>query len=276
MLDVNIVIVNYKMRDDIEKCLSSLFLDLKNTPLKVAVHVVDNSKNEDGLKEFVEEKFRQVNYLDMNGNVGFGRSQNAGFKKAEAKYYLALNPDVEFIDGQNVIERFFNYMEENIGIGIAGPRTLNSDGSVQLTCNRFFDFFDQIGRRLGLDNKITYFKKKVDKYLMVDFAHDKTVNVDWIIGSFMFIRGSLARELDFFDDRFFMYFEDCDLCRRTWHKGFEVKYKHDISIKHGHRRDSAEKSPLLSIFRNKVTRIHIKSWIQYFGKWGFKKEHFGI
>jgi GT2 family glycosyltransferase len=263
------------MRDDIEKCLSSLFSETANTSLKIMVHVIDNSENEDGIKEFVEENFPQVKYIDMHGNVGFGKSQNAGFKNAQAKYYLALNPDVEFIDGQNTIERFFNYMEENESVGVAGPKTLNLDGSVQLTCNRFFDFFDQIARRLGLGNKIPYFKKKVDRYLMADFNHDKTVKVDWIIGSFMFLRGSLALELGFFDDRFFMYFEDCDLCRRTWHKNFDVMYLHDIKVKHGHRRDSAEKFPLLSILTNRVTRIHIKSWLQYFLKWGFKKERYG-
>ena len=275
MYDVNITIVNYKMRDDIEGCLSSLFFDIKNSSLKVIVHVVDNSGNEDGIKDLIEKKYPQVKYIDLGANVGFGKAQNIGLKKAEAKYYLPLNPDIEFIEGQNTIQRIFDYMEENEKVGIVGPKTLNMDGSIQYTCNRYFDFLDQIARRLGLDKKSSYFKRKVDKYLMKDFDHDRTVKVDWVIGSFMFLRGGIAKELGFFDDRFFMYFEDCDLCRRMWYRGFEVVYLHDIAVRHGHRRDSVGGSPLLSIFTNKVTRIHIKSWLQYFLKWGPRKKHFG-
>jgi len=275
MFDINITIVNYKMREDIEKCLQTLYLDIEDSSLNIVVHVVDNSQNEDGIKDFLKENFSQVVYIDLGGNKGFGRAQNTGFKKEKAKYYLPLNPDIEFTDKQNTIDSMFQYMESNKDIGILGPKTLNLDGSIQYTCNRYFDFFDQIARRLKLDQKLKYFKKKVDRYLMKDFSHDRTVNVDWVIGSFMLLRGEVAEELDFFDDRFFMYFEDCDLCRRTWRKGFRVVYKHDVLVTHGHRRDSANKSPLISIFTNKVTRIHLKSWIQYFLKWGLKKDKFG-
>jgi len=275
MFDLNVVIVNYKMKDDIEKCLSSFFRDIKESSLKVVVNVVDNSQNIDGTKELLKEKFSQVRYIDLGGNIGFGKAQNIGFRKIEAKYYLALNPDVEFIEGQNTIKRIFDYMESDKNIGIVGPKTLNMDGSIQLTCNRYFGFFDQIARRLKLDKKNKYFQNKIDKYLMKDFDHNKTVKVDWVIGSFMFMRGSLAEDLGFFDERFFMYFEDCDLCRRTWHKGLKVIYLHDVKIKHGHHRDSDGESALLLILKNRVTRIHIKSWLQYFLKWGFKRDNFG-
>jgi GT2 family glycosyltransferase len=212
--------------------LTSLFREIEKTELQVLVHLMDNSSNMDGIKELIETKYPQVKYVNSGGNIGFGKAQNIGFKKVEASFYLALNPDVEFIEGQNTLSRIIDYMKVNPEVGIVGPKTLNRDNSIQYTCNRYFDFFDQIVRRLGFAKKILYFKKKIDKYLMKDFDHEKTINVDWVIGSFMFLRGEVARELNFFDDRFFMYFEDCDLCRRMWHKGFRVVYLHDVIIKY--------------------------------------------
>ena len=136
MFDINITIVNYKMREDIEKCLRTLYFDIKNSKLEIIIHLVDNSQNEDGIKDFLESEFPQVRYIDLEGNKGFGRAQNTGFKKEKAKYYLPLNPDIEFFDGQNTIDSMYQYMEENKDIGILGPRTLNMDGSIQYTCNR--------------------------------------------------------------------------------------------------------------------------------------------
>lgn len=274
MVDISIVIVNYKMREDIDVCLSSVFRELGETDLKIAIHVVDNSQNVDGVKEMIEGKYSRVQYIDSGGNIGFGAAQNIGLKKEKAKYYLILNPDVEFIEGQNTLVRMVKFMEANKEVGIAGPKNLNIDGSVQLSCARNFGIFDQIARRLELDKKSKYFKRKVDSYLMRDFAHNRTIDVDWIIGSFMFVRNELFEKIGYFDDRFFMYFEDCDICRRSWEAKFRVKYIHDIIVKHKHKRDSAGEHPFISPLVNRVTRIHLKSWFKYTLKWGLKKKRF--
>ena len=275
MIDINIVIVNYRMGEDVDICLSSIFRELEGGDLKIAIYVMDNSQNVDGIKKMIEKKYSKVKYIDSGGNIGFGAAQNIGLKKEKAKYYLVLNPDVEFIEGQNTLVRMIEFMRANKEVGIAGPKNLNIDGSVQLSCARNFGIFDQIARRLELDKKSKYFKRKVDSYLMRDFAHDRTVDVDWIIGSFMFVRAELFEKIGYFDDRFFMYFEDCDICRRSWEDGFRVKYIHDIIVKHKHKRDSAGEHPFISPLVNRVTRIHLKSWFKYTLKWGIKKKRFG-
>ena len=275
MFDVNIVIVNYKTKNDIDVCLFSLFRELEESDLKVVIHVMDNSQNIDGIKEVIKEKYPEVRYIDSGGNIGFGAAQNIGLKKEKARYYLVLNPDVEFIEGQITLARMIKYMDDNVSVGITGPKNINIDGSIQLSCARNFGVFDQIARRLELDRKSKYFKRKVDAYLMRDFDHNKTIDVDWIIGSFMFVRAKTIEKIGYFDDRFFMYFEDCDLCRRSWESGLSVKYVHDILINHKHKRDSAEEHPFMSPFVNRVTRIHIMSWIKYILKWGIKKKQFG-
>ncbi|RMD58904.1 glycosyltransferase family 2 protein [Candidatus Parcubacteria bacterium] len=276
MLDINVVIVNYKMRSDIERCLSGLLADLEESRLKAAVQVMDNSKNVDGVKELIKTKYPSVYYYDCGGNIGFGKAQNIGLKRVEAKFYLPLNPDIVFPARKMALRRLVDYLENNPQVGVVAPKLFNSDGSLQYSCCRFPLFLDQIARRLELNRCFSYFQKRVDYYLMKDFNHQDSVPVDWVIGSFMLIRQEAALKVGFFDERFFMYFEDCDLCRRMWRSGWEVHYVAEVALIHGHRRDSAQFNPLFSLLANPVARIHLKSWWQYFRKWGIKKEHFGI
>lgn len=275
MYDINIVIVNWKAKAEIDLCLESLFEDIKDTDLQVVVHVVDNSQNVDSIKGLLKEKYPYVRYVDPGGNTGFGRAQNLALKKEKARFYLPLNPDIEFLPGQNTIKRLIDILERNENIGMVAPKLLNPDKSIQYSCCRFPAFLDQIARRLGLDKKIKYFQKKVDDYLMRDFDHEQTVPVDWVIGSFMLVKKEVVDKVGFFDERYFMYFEDCDWCRHIWENGWQVYYVADTEVKHAHHRDSAGTSPFVSLIKNPIVRIHIKSWLKYFWKWGLKRKRYG-
>ena len=202
MKDINITIVNWKMKDDIDRCLVSLFQDVKESELDVVVHVVDNSGNQDGIKEMLEEKYSQVEYHNIGKNFGFARAQNLGLGMTEAKFYLALNPDCEFKPNSKTLRKLVDFLNNNEKAGIVGPKLLNEDGSVQESCMRFTKFFDVIYRRLNLH------KKRVDYYLMRDFDHNQTVKVDCMIGAFLMIKKELVDKIGLFDERFFMYFED--------------------------------------------------------------------
>ncbi|MBI4779028.1 glycosyltransferase family 2 protein [Candidatus Falkowbacteria bacterium] len=275
MHDINIAIVNWKMKNEIDKCLTTLYEDSAASGLNIIIHIVDNSENIDGIKELLNDKFFEVKYINPGGNIGFAKAQNLGLAAAEAKYYLSLNPDVEFIHGGRVFKKLVKFMEENPSAGIIGPKLLNSDNSIQESCYRFPSFFSQIARRLNLDKKLKFFKKEVDYYLMRDFDHNSTAMVDWLMGSFMLARRELVEKIGFFDDRYFMYFEDCDWCRRAWLSGYKAYYLPDIIVKHLHKRESAAGSPFMAALTNPIARIHLKSWLQYFLKWGVKKIHYG-
>lgn len=276
MIDLNIVIVNWKMKNDIERCLKSLFADTKDFEGEVLVNVIDNSDNSDGIKEFLADRYPTVRYHNPGKNLGFGKAQNLGFSAAPAKFYLALNPDIEFLPGSRAIKKMIDFFKANPAVGILGPKLLNLDGSVQSSCCRFPSASSQLARRLNLDKKIKFFKKSIDAYLMSDFDHNRVAPVDWLIGACFMARGEMAERISFFDDRFFMYFEDCDWCRRAWRAGWQVVYLADLVVKHGHRRDSAREPAWISLFTNPVARIHLKSWFKYFWKWGLKVEHFGV
>lgn len=106
---------------------------------------------------------------------------------------------------------------------------------------------------------------------MLDWDHHETRPVPWVIGTGMILRGKALKQVGLMDERFFMYFEDVDLCRRFWENDWEVYYLAHIEIVHYYGRDSAKHTGFISIF-NKLTRIHVISWLKYFIKYlGHKK-----
>mgnify|MGYP001568761461 CR=1 FL=1 len=265
MFDVNIVIVNYNMKDDIGRCLASLYQDIKDSYLNVNVVVVDNAST-DGSGDFIRSHYPEVKYLEQKTNHGFGFSQNVGLSSAEAKYYFVLNPDTYFFPNEGSVKKLFDFMEKEPKIGIVGPKLLYPDGSLQYSCYRFQSFWQPLLIRTNIA------KKKGEQYRhyfnMKGFDHLRTRPVDWVMGSAMFIRGSALGEVGKFDERFWMYFEDSDLCRRFWEKGWLVYYFPDVTIEHAHTRSSAAiPGAVTPLLKNKLARVHVASWIKYMWKW---------
>ncbi len=267
MYDIVTVTVNYKMKDKILAMLSSLFRDIAESTLKVQPVIVDNGSG-DGIGETLKEFGDKVVFIDAGANVGFGRGNNLGLKQFDAKYYFIANPDLVFLENQpRTIERLYQFMEEHQKVGIVAPRLQLPMGVTQPSCMRFPRFLDQPIHRLGLHKKYDWARKRVEHLHMKDFDHTKTQPIDWATGAALFVRGAWAREIGFFDERYFMYFEDTDFCRKFWSHGWPVYYKGDVIVQHGHERASAKVPGLKSVLLNPLTRVHIKSLLQYTLKW---------
>lgn len=266
MIDIAVTIVNYKMAEDIRALLACLKEDLAGADLKVRTIIVDNSPGE-GLWLILKNSYPEVKYLPQDYNLGFGAAQNLALKTQDAKYYFILNPDTVFPPGEHVLKRLYDFLESHPKIGMVGPKLLNNDGTLQFSCYRFPNSLIPLLRRSSLGNQPRY-KKMVEKYLMKNFDHNKTQPVEWLMGSAMFVRGETLKKVGLFDERYFMYFEDCDLCRRFWEAHWPVYYVHDIKIKHRHGKGSAQVPGFIkSIIKNPLTRIHILSWLKYTWKW---------
>lgn len=265
MIDVNIVYVNYFLKDELLRSLSSLLSDLENSPLDYQISIVDNSRNKDGLRESLIN-IPRVKYILPERNLGFGAGNNLGFTSVPARYYVSLNCDTHIPDGARAVEKMKNFMDINPQIGCMGPKILNMDDSVQRTCYRFDlpSIIIKPLKQINFDKKYHWIKKHADKLEMKDFDHNETRPVDWVLGAAMMLRHGAG----FFDERYFMYMEDCDLCRSLWTAGKPVYYVHDIVIRHTHNRDSAKVSGLFrAFFKNKLARIHSVSWLKYIWKW---------
>jgi len=271
MLDLAIIIVNYKSQSDTLACLASLKQDLAETAaFKYQLMVVDNTPTE-GLGQELTRRWPDVVYLPQKRNRGFGAGENAGIMSQPARYYFVLNPDTLFPANEAVVSRLFNFMEKHPRVGLAAPKLLNYDGTLQFSCRRFHDLLTPLYRRTFFGNWLRN-QKKLERFLMKNFDHNQTLPVDWVIGSAMFIRGLALEEAGLFDERFFMYFEDTDLCRRLWEARWPVYYVGEIKIKHHHGQASAAVPGVIaSLYKNKLARTHLLSGLKYFWKWRFLK-----
>ncbi len=277
MKDINIVFVNYLMKDDVLEAVRSLSADIFDCPYDVQITVVDNSENKDNIKTELQARFPQVKYIDIGGNIGFGKGNNIGFKETPARYYFALNPDTVILPNSKTVERIIAFMDENPKIGCIGPKMINNDQTTQDTCYRFDlrSIAIKPFKQINFDKKYNWVKKYTDKLLMKDFDHCQTRPVDWVLGAAMVVRKELIDEIGWFDDRYFMYLEDCDWCRTMWDNGWPVYYVHDIVIQHRYTRGSAEIPGIFkALVKNKLARIHLASWIKYIFKWRGKFKYY--
>ena len=261
-MDLSIIIVNYKTRDKIKNCLKSLAeSDLEN--LNYELIVVDNASGED-LSD-LKSKIIDFKFIQSDINRGMGGGNNLGIMESQGKYVLILNPDT--ILKPLAIKVLFNYINSYPDVYIVGPKLLNIDLSLQLSCSRFPKLWTPILRRTFMGR---FFKKHLDWFLMKNFSHDIIQEVDWLMGSCLLIR---KEGFEGFDDKnFFMYFEDVDVCRRAKKIGKKVVYHPEAEVIHYHMRSSAQYSWYIAIFKDKITREHIKSWYRYFKKWGWKRD----
>lgn len=277
MFDINITFVNLLMKDDILRAIDSIMNDIRTCPYTVHVCVADNSDNADGIKEALEKQFPSVAYIDCGGNIGFGAANNKSFKKTPARYYFALNRDTVIPQESNTIERLIRFMDDHPALGCIGPKLLNMDGSLQYSCYRFDlrAILIKPLKQLNWDQKYRWVKKYTDRLLMVDFDHNSTRPVDWVLGAAMVVRKEVTDDIGFFDERYFAYLEDADWCHQMWEKGWPVYYVHDIVIHHAHARASAQiPGALRALLKNKAARIHLQSWFSYIWKWRHNHKYY--
>lgn len=233
---ISIVIVNYKVPHCLVEALRSLRLaDLYD---RSEVIIVDNASG-DGSREIVTSQFEEVRWIQQKSNIGFGKACNVGVAKACGKYLLLLNPDT--IISPNTLSRAVEFMEAHPKAGLMGPKILNPDGSLQLSCRRSIPtptaalyYFTGLS---WLFPKSTRF----GRYHLTYMDEDEDAQVEVISGSFMFMRRELFTQIDGFDKRFFMYGEDIDLCYRISRAGYEVWYYPQIKIVHLKGKSSAKR-----------------------------------
>ena len=266
-MDLAIIIVNYKSKHKLKNCLSSIFkADWEN--IKLEVIVVDNF-SQDNLTN-LEIEYPNLRLIISKCNLGMGGGNNLGIAAAKSEYILILNPDT--ILGKDSITILLTYLKNHPEVGLIGPKLLYPDGSLQLSCSNFPQFFIPILRRTFLGD---YFKKIRDSFTMNDFDHNSIKEVDWLMGSCLMFRKKQATPTgeEFwprFDERYFMYFEDTDLARTFKSKKLKVIYNPGAVVIHDHARESAKYAWYIAIFTDRLAWIHISSWIKYFIKWGFK------
>ncbi|MBI4133081.1 glycosyltransferase family 2 protein [Candidatus Uhrbacteria bacterium] len=260
-MDLSIILLNYKSRGLLRQCLRGILRAPPHATYEIIV--VDNASG-DGTPAMVAREFPDVRCIASSVNTGFGPGNNIGIRASRGRYVLVMNPDVVVLG--DALEELVSYMDLHPDIGICGPQLVNPDGSIQYSCYRFPTPMIPMYRRTPLGN-FAFARRAVGDYLMRDWDHRDEREVDWLLGACIVLRRSMLDAIGLFDEQFFLYFEDTDLCRRAWEAGHRVVYNPSVHLVHYHKRESA--GSFMQIFTNKVTRVHIASGIKYFQKyWG--------
>ncbi|MBI5690673.1 MAG: glycosyltransferase family 2 protein [Verrucomicrobia bacterium] len=228
---LSVVIVAYKSRDEIGPCLASLPRRLLDRPVEVCV--VDNSPG-DGAGECIRRDFPWVDYVAAETNLGFGRANNRGYSRTHGEYVLFLNPDT--IANPEALAHCVGRLQADPAIGLISPRLELADGSMDLACRRSIPtLWDGFCRASGLAAafpRTAFFAG----YNLTHLPIDGTYDVGAINGAFLLAPRQVLRQVApdgaVFDERFFMYGDDLDLCLRVAAAGRRIVYDGRVRLTH--------------------------------------------
>lgn len=224
---LSIIIVAYKSRDEIEACLYSIPSRLNGRGVEIIV--VDNSAG-DGARDIVRERFPGVIYVDPGSNLGFGRANNLGASRVRGECLLYLNPDT--VCNAQALEHCVERIRLERDIGLISPRLELADGSMDLACRRSIPtMWDGFCRASGLAAAFPD-RKLFAGYNLTYLPKEGTYDVAAINGAFMMGRREVLKKIGGFDESFFMYGDDLDLCIRVRKAGYRIVYDGRHSIVH--------------------------------------------
>jgi len=277
MPSVTIVVTHHKTPKVLKMALGYVKAwkeDFENNGGEAEIIVTDSETTSETV-EMMDDMFPDITYLQEPKNIGFGKIINRAWKVAKGEYIFTMNADLVVPRAQE-INKILTYMEENEDVGIAGPRLLNFDETHQPSAFRFYTPMTIIYRRTPL-GRLASGKKTLNSFVLKHAKDitEKPTEVDWLMGSAFLIRKKYLDKVGVFDERFFMYMEDVDLCRRFWENGFKVVYYPHSVMYHFHGKVSRSAGPFGAIL-NKYTRIHIASGYKYFRKHGLKTPRYGV
>jgi len=238
MIDLSIIVVNFNVKEFLKNLLDSIKKASQNFSLEIIV--VDNA-SDDGSVEMIKDKFPEIILIENKSNLGFGKANNQGLKIAKGKFILLINPDT--LVAEDTFVKMIDFFNANPDTGMAGCKILNPDGTLQLACRRSFPGpWTAFTKVTGLS---TLFPKSklFAKYNLTYLDENQTYEVDAISGSFMMLRKEVYEKVGGFDEQFFMYGEDLDLCYRIQKAGYKIYYVHTTQIIH-YKGESTKRSSL--------------------------------
>ena len=253
-MNLSIIIVSHNHDQYIRGCLESLMDHLSNTSYEIIL--VDNVGSAP-LKALIHGEFPEIKLLVNSRKQGFAQNCNQGFRASRGRYVLFLNPDTRFLKGD--FSDFIRRMEEIPDMGVACGRLLNADLSPQATIRRFPTFFAVLFRGFKLE-KFFGLSSAQKVYLMEGENLSEQMEIDWCLGAFIMIHRELFEKVGMFDERYFLYYEDIDLCYRLREAGRRNYFFPEVQVIHYYQRDSSRK------ILNKNKLWHISSILKFFWK----------
>jgi GT2 family glycosyltransferase len=245
MVTASVVLFN-ENSETLKKTVDS-FLE---TPLEKKLFLIDNSPTNRLEKYF---KHPAIEYIFVGKNIGFGVGHNLILDKINSEFHLILNPDVVF--SSEVIPALTKILKEDPSVSFVTPKVRYPNKEIQKVCRKHPTITGLLNRRLKLSKKVSMSNEYKDQ----DF--EKRFYPDFIHGCFMLFKTIDFQNLKGFDTRYFLYFEDADICRKIDLTGKKKLYYPGVQITHQYRRGSSKSVKLFF--------HHLSSAVKYFLKWGF-------
>ncbi|WP_409200091.1 glycosyltransferase family 2 protein [Methanobrevibacter sp. DSM 116169] len=216
-MDLSIIIVNYKTFDLTKETILSV-INQKHD-FKYEIIVVDNASNDGSLQKLKETFNNQIKFIKSDKNNGFAYANNLGFKNSKGRYILTLNSDT-FVK-EDTLNSIYHYIENNIDVGAVGSKLSLPNGQLDKASKRSFpNPKNSFYRLFHIPSK----NSQTNNYNLDNLSDDGVYEVDCLSGAFMFIRRDAINDVGFFDDKFFMYGEDIDLCYRIKKANWKIVY----------------------------------------------------
>ncbi len=227
--------------------------------------LVDNGC--DGTARMVRERFPWVTVIEPGENLGFAKANNLAIAQAKGEYVMLTNPDLTIFPGE--MEKLVATADGLPESGVLAPLIQNPNGTRQENCVRFPSPLIPAYQRTVF-GRLPWAKRSLHRYHMRDVDHALIHHPDSVYGAAMLIRQDVIQKIGGLDERFFMYYEDVDFCRRVWKAGYKVTFVPHARFIHYHQRESAIRAPW-ELVTNRLVRIHIASALKYFLKYSRMK-----
>ncbi len=214
--DLDVIIVSWNTAGCLRGCLESLWRELCAANIHAQVLVVDNA-SEDGSQKMVREDFPEVELIANTSNLGFAKANNQALERSSSPLVLLLNPDTVVLPGG--IQSLAAYLDNHPQVGAVGPRVLNPDLSVQPSASPFPSLRREAWRLFHLDGLVAY-----SQYPQSYFESQQPQPADVLLGACILVRRQVLEQVGFFDEQFFVYSEEVDLCKRMRAAGWEIHW----------------------------------------------------
>ena len=255
-MKLSVVIVNYNVKHYLYQCLDSVYKALCD--LEAEVFVVDNHSHDNSV-EYLQRRYSDVNYIEMNHNLGFARANNIAIRQSTGEYVLLLNPDT--VVGEQVLQKVVTFMDQHLEAGAVGVKMLNVNGVKAKESRRGIPTpMTAFYKMTGLCNRFPK-NKRLGRYYMGYLPWDEEGEIEVVSGAFCMLRREALEKVGALDEDFFMYGEDIDLSYRLLKGGFHNWYVPETILHY--KGESTSKSS----FRH----VHVFYGAMYI----FFKKHFG-
>ena len=225
-MKLSIIILCWNDIKVIGDCLRSIYASTHVIDFEV---IVSDNGSTDGSIEFIRKEFPKVRLIENGVNLRFAKGNNVGIRASQGEYILILNPDTIIHD--RALDGVVAFADRHPEGGAFGCRVLNSDGTYQACVRPLHTLRSEWCYALFL-GWLAHFTDWFNPGRYVNWEGDTEREVGWLAGCFLLVRGELIRRLGGFDEQFFYYYEDTDLCRRVWESGASILFTPDFTITH--------------------------------------------